>query len=834
MTQQSKTRSVLDICDRALDLDNAARETYLNEVCQDDSALRAAVDAVLSNLTLAERQLGDRADVPEPEVPDVIGGWRLGAALGEGGMGQVYLASRERDGVRQTAAVKIMRGRFFPPGMLERFLAEREILARLNHPYIAGMIDSGSEGGVPFLAMELIEGIAIDDWLNTRCASLDQRIDMIQKVAVAVHSAHQNLVVHRDLKPSNILVTEDGIPKLLDFGVAKLLDTAEAPPTDVTRYSGAALTPNYASPEQLLDNHATTLSDVYSLGVLAYELLLGRRPYDIDVKSQRRMVDSVATRSIAGFEEALHASDNLPRLAEQRGLTERQFFRSVRGDLETVLRKAMASDPNARYPSVAAFSEDLDRARHGQPVTARPPSLRYLLGRWIARNRLPAALAVALSFSLVGGLVFSSWSLQRTQEAREQADARFEEVRELAGTLMFELYDEVARVPGTVSAQTLLASTANQYIDQLAADPNAPEDVRLEALRGYARLYGILNRQAVKELRIRERAISVFEHAERVAEQLINNPSISSRAQLEIGKLRSRRGADLLAVDNDPDASRDMLIAALEAIDASTRDDRVLAEATAARLHVQQRQVNLLKWEERYADAVDAAQRVATEIETALAEFGDALGIERVAGELWQIRGEAHYWQDDYPAALKSYDTAIAYYERAASVGHDGADVSADLSVVHWSRANTLIDMSRPEDAAVDYGRAIDLIAPALARDPNDISTARRMAILRGSRAMALVQSGDTSAAIAEISKTNEWFEAQALAEPDTPMAQRSLAVSYYVTADIYRIAGESNAACGFFRESLNVWEAIDARFGISEFDSGQPPALREILRGCD
>ncbi|MEL7311834.1 MAG: serine/threonine-protein kinase [Pseudomonadota bacterium] len=834
MARQPATRSVLDICERALDLDEAQRAEYLDDICQEDAALRASIDAVLSSLTLAAREIGESVDYSEWEAPETIGGWSIGRSLGAGGMGQVFVAERDRDGVVQQAALKIMRGRFVPPGMLERFLAEREILARLNHPYIAGMVDSGTENGAPYLAMELIDGVSIDQWLDTHEASLSARIQMLQKVAVAVHSAHQNLVVHRDLKPSNILVTDDGIPKLLDFGVAKLLDAGEALPTDVTRVSGAALTPDYASPEQLLDNHATTLSDVYSLGVLAYELLVGCRPYHIDTHSQRSMVDSVQARSISSFKDALSQLEDLESVASRRGLSQRQFLRAVSGDLETVLRKAMASDPARRYPSVAAFSDDLDRLRLGQPVAARAPSLRYQATKWVTRNKVPAALGAALVASLVGGLAFSSWSLHRAQQARLQADARFGEVRELASTLMFELYDEVAQVPGTVTAQTLMASTANGYLDQLASDPNAPDDVRLEALQGYARLYGILNRQAVEDPSIRADAIAVFEQAESIAERLRRLPARRTQASLEIGKLRSRRASDLLTVDNEVDASRALLKVALSDIEVARGDAQWTEDATMARLETRLREINVIKWEENYQGAIDEATLVSDEIDQAQARFGSGANTDRIAAEVFQIRGESHYWLDDYPAALAAYEAAIDRYQRVQSDTTESLDVSAELSVTYWSRANTLVDLSRPEDAAQDYALAIDLIAPALARDPDDVSTARRMAILRGSRAMALVQSGDAENAIIEISRTNEWFQAQALAEPDTPMAQRSLAVSFYVTADIYRIAGESDVACRYYRESLSVWETIDTRFGLAQFDAGQPDLIREALSDCD
>ena len=301
-TDNRRTRDALDICDRVLDAPESARAALIDEACGEDAELRAAVNSVLGAITSADAAFGETvADsfTAEQLVGRTLGGCRLVELLGEGGMGAVYLGERETDEFTQRVAVKVVRTRFLSKTLLERFNAERQILAGLNHPYIAGLIDGGTDDGVPYLVMEYIDGQPIDVALDAARVDLPGRIEMLQKVALAVHAAHQNLVVHRDIKPSNVIVTDDGIPKLLDFGIARLMRAEDDPGDGNTTLFGApAMTPDYASPEQLLDDAVTTVSDVYSLGVLAYQVLVGVRPYQVERTSQGRMAETVARLAI--------------------------------------------------------------------------------------------------------------------------------------------------------------------------------------------------------------------------------------------------------------------------------------------------------------------------------------------------------------------------------------------------------------------------------------------------------------------------------------------------------------------------------------------------------
>ena len=310
MAGDDTSKRVLELCDQALALTEEDRGSYLEQACAGDERLRASVDSIL----IAVNQAGSFLETDDDariEVSDLtgrrVGNYEITQVLGEGGMGSVYLAERRDEGYEQRVAIKFVHGHMLAKELVERFNAERQMLAALNHPYIAALIDSGTtEQGVPYIVMEYVDGIPIDRYCDEKQLNIEARIRLIQKVAMAVQAAHQNLVVHRDLKPSNVLITPDGIPKLLDFGIAKILQAeGSGEHGNTTIFGRQAMTPDYASPEQILENKVTTASDVYTLGVLTYQLLVGERPYHIETNQSSRHAE--ICRGFDGA-EAKHSS----------------------------------------------------------------------------------------------------------------------------------------------------------------------------------------------------------------------------------------------------------------------------------------------------------------------------------------------------------------------------------------------------------------------------------------------------------------------------------------------------------------------------------------------
>lgn len=392
---------VRELVESVLELPPRERTAYLDEECAEERSLRAEVDT----LVRAHAEAGTSFDRPvfdlrpqlrAPEtddlLPEAIGPYRVLKLLGHGGMGRVYLAE-QKDGQRQRVAVKILRPGLDSRELVRRFHAERQILARLEHPYIAKIFGGGSSDGRPYIVMEPVDGLPIDRYCDERRLSVTARLDLMRKVCDAVHFAHRNLVIHRDLKPANILVTAAGAPKLLDFGIAKLLRPEVLAHTASPTTPGLnPMTPDYASPEQVQGEPVTTASDVYALGVLLYELLTGLSPYALLSREPAFVARAVCEHR----PERPSLAVRRRRAARRRGKDAQRLSRRLRGDLDTIVLMALRKEPRRRYASVEQLAADLDRHLTGRPVRARPDAIRYRLGSFLRRHRWGVSLAAAV------------------------------------------------------------------------------------------------------------------------------------------------------------------------------------------------------------------------------------------------------------------------------------------------------------------------------------------------------------------------------------------------------------------------------------------------------
>jgi eukaryotic-like serine/threonine-protein kinase len=454
----------------ALEVDAAARDRLLADSCGGDAALRAEVQDLLDQHAAAERVgfIESPATLPEGGQEGLrLGPYRLQEMIGQGGMGSVYRAVREGE-VTQRVAVKLITRGMEGRSARQRFLAERQILARLEHPAIARFIDAGTTAdGQPYLVMEYVDGRPITAYADARGLDVKSRLALFCAVCAAVQHAHQNLVVHRDLKPSNILVTAGGQPKLLDFGISKLLD--EESGGGLTTTMVAPLTPDYASPEQVRGDPITTASDVYGLGVVLFELLTGERPLAVTSRDPREIARVVC--------------DQLP-VAPSAAVTGRagaRLRRQLRGDLDTIVLTALRKEPNRRYASVEQLAQDLRRYLEGRPVSARPDSAGYRARRFLGRHRLAVAASALVFLSLAVGLLEAS-------RQRARAERRFGDVRKLAGSFLFEFHDAIANLPGSTRARELVVRRALEYLDSLSQEAAGDAGLQRELASAYQRI----------------------------------------------------------------------------------------------------------------------------------------------------------------------------------------------------------------------------------------------------------------------------------------------------------------------------------------------------------
>ena len=478
-------RALAPYLDWALDLEESARAAFLHTLGSENPELAAQVAALLDEHdALAKAGFMDHpatAPVASGLAGQVVGPYTLISLIGQGGMGSVWLAQRTDGRFERKVAVKFLNLGLLGHGGEDRFKREGSILARLAHPHIAELVDAGvSPSGSPYLVLEYVEGDHIDRYCDRHTLDLGARLRLFLEVADAVSHAHANLIVHRDLKPSNVLVGKDGQVKLLDFGIAKLLEGEgrEGPATALTLQAGRAMTPEYAAPEQVTGAPITTATDIYALGVLLYGLLTGQHPAG-STQSHADLVKAIVDTEPRRPSEAVISTRDNPQaaftLAAHRTATPQKLHRQLRGDLDTVLMKALKKNAKERYPSVSAFSDDLDRYLKHEPISARPDTFRYRAAKFVRRNRTAVALAALVVLASVAGV---AGTLMQARTARQQRDASVRE-RDRANRITdfmansYKVSDPSEARGNSITAREILDRSSQQIETNLASDPEA-------------------------------------------------------------------------------------------------------------------------------------------------------------------------------------------------------------------------------------------------------------------------------------------------------------------------------------------------------------------------
>jgi serine/threonine-protein kinase len=479
-----------EIFSGVLDRPPDERVAYLNDVCGDDVDLRREIKLLLDAEQSSSGFLEDPGEwlgepLPEEPVPaavargQVIGAYRIAEELGHGGMGAVYLAERADGHFEQRVALKLLRNRVATRREIRRFQSERQILADLQHPNIARLLDGGvAEDGRPYFVMEYIPGVPIDRYCDDHRLTIGQRLDLMQTVCAAVHHAHQNLVVHRDLKPGNVLVTDAGIPKLLDFGIATILsDEGGAGPAAETGTGARLMTPDYASPEQITGATITTASDIYQLGVLLYELLTGRRPFRSTTGRLLDLGRVICTEDperpstvVTHTEEHGRSTRDRPlatpeQLSHARATTVERLRRRLEGDLDNICLKAVRKEPERRYRSAQELAEDLARHASGHPVIARPDTPAYRTSKFVRRHRFGVGVALVTGLTLIGFAVAMARQSARTAQERDKAQA--------VTAFLADLFEEADPDDGdnVLTVRRFLDEGAVRVREELTAEP---------------------------------------------------------------------------------------------------------------------------------------------------------------------------------------------------------------------------------------------------------------------------------------------------------------------------------------------------------------------------
>jgi len=619
----------------ALDLADTERETWLAALSGEDAALVPTLRALLARQAAPETSdlfegppaftvAGAAHDESMQRAGDIVGAYRLDRLLGRGGMGEVWLAERIDGSLKRTVALKLPHVTWVP-GLAARFARERDILAGLEHPNIARLYDAGVDSqGRPYMALEYIEGQPLDEYCRTRALSVEARLRLLLQVAGAVAFAHSRLVLHRDLKPGNLLVTADGQVRLLDFGIAKLMEGDATGETELTQLAGRALTLDYASPEQIRGEPIGTASDVYSLGVVAFELLAGTRPYRLK------------RGSAAELEEAITSAD-VPlasALADDPAVKHR-----LRGDIDAILQQALRKDPAQRYAGIDAFAQDIERYLLGEPVTARPDSTGYRLRKFVNRNRVAVGAATAVFVAIVSGAGLAVWQASvaraQTAEARAQATLAKKEAQRAQAVQGFML--DLFRTNTHQQADPLKArqTTARELLDIGAtrvsdALKDAPES-EIQVLNTLSDMY--------VQLGLRDKAIELQRRSVDVARR-VHGPGDPGRADAILGYVSALQGRpERVEIPALLDEAR----AALDAAGESTTFLRGALLTETARFHRH----------EALASAVDSA-------DAAVAFFRQYHPQRASLITNYRLAGQARMLARDYAQAEALFESAVA------------------------------------------------------------------------------------------------------------------------------------------------------------------------------
>ena len=722
-------KRVDELLQDALQVPADQQQEFLRLACSDDAELQQEVSSLLSSHHEADNFLdqplieGAALKNPASEEQEfvdsltgrVVSHYRILSHLAHGGMGSVWLAERNDGRFERRVAIKFLNIAVNSPLSLERFKREGAILGQLAHPNIAELIDAGvTPAGEPFLVLEHVQGKHIDEYCDEHLLDVDSRIKLFLDVLSAVGHSHSNLIVHRDIKPANVLVTDEGHVKLLDFGIAKLLSDSDDPsaPTRLTLEGDKALTPRFAAPEQVMSGSITTATDVYALGVLLYLLLSGRYSAGAGPHSATDLVRIIVDLETPKMSLSAASAATQGPAAAKRATTPDGLQRQLRGDLDTIVGKALKKNPAERYISVAAFADDLRRYLEHEPISARPDTITYRVGKFVRRNRVAVAVAGA-TFSLV--IASLSTGLYVANLQRAIAQKRFLEARQLANKFI-DLDEQIRGLPGSTKVRNQIVSDTLQYLTALGREASGDKDLSLEIARTYVQVAHVQGDPTSPNLGLFSDAETSLKNAERFIEPVLAQDS-------------QNRGARLLSAT----IAHDRMILS----DVQGRVDEGVADADTAAEQLE-RFVALgnLTPEEVYgvvyrfgnvADEYDTRRqfdKATMYAQRALDLAGESPLAHRLDGNLADALGYAQWQTGHLEEALATMQKSVAAAEKLAASGHATLRLNEVGNLLHegmvLGKADGELSLGRSAEALATFRKAF-AIAEELARgDAND------------------------------------------------------------------------------------------------------------------
>lgn len=843
-----------DVFASVLEREPAERPGFLASACHGDVELQTEVKSLLASYEESGNFLETPAFEAEwsTESEEHIGPYRILREIGRGGMSTVYLAVRD-DQYQKQVAVKLIKRGMDTDYVVQRFLAERQILANLVHPNIAQLLDGGmTSEGLPYFVMEYVEGVAIDEYCDTQCLSITERLKLFSTVCSAVHYAHQNLVIHRDIKPSNILVTSEGVPKLLDFGIAKLLNPELSSWTCVPTMTAMRLmTPGYASPEQVRGEPVTTTSDVYLLGMLLYELMTGHRPFGLDTCSLQEVSRIVCEEElkkpstvVSQVEETTGPEGTTGRLTPEAVSRTREgqpekLRRRLSGDIDNIVLMAMRREPERRYASVEQFSADIRRHLENLPVIARKDTLGYRGTKFVRRNKAVVIAAGLITLTLAGGVVATLQQAQIAQVERVKAERRFNDVRKLANSFMFEFHDQIKNLPGSTPARKLLVSKALEYLDSLAKESSNDMSLQAELATAYQKVGDVQGNPYYANLGDTTGALRSYRKALAIRESIPAKPG-NIQIGLDLATTHSRVGDILFWTDS---ASR-ALVSYYEAL---SIQQKLLA---SNQTNVQVRW-NLILNYNRIGDVLQDNDSKAKAMES----YSKALKIaeELVAADptnaqtrrgLWVSylnTGDAQISANNKDKSLKSYYKGLTIATALFDSRPTNAEARRDLWSSHIKIGDAL--QATDKNRAIEmYNKALAIVKTSVADDPANALTLGDLAYNYEQAGTVLSKTSSAPEAIQNYLKALEIRKVLFTQDPRNLETRRQLADLYSSLGQAYRTLAASTKskrehwleARAWYQKSRKSW--LEVRTSGSEIKviANELKDIREKINECN
>jgi len=853
----------------AIELPPNERGDFLEGACAGDVSLRAEIEKLIDGYDRAGSFIetppaldGTTMVLPEPDA-ESSRGLRLGVyevirEIGHGGMGTVYLAARADGEFRKRVAIKLVTAGFDHESIIQRFRNERQILAGLDHPNIARLLDGGTtESGAPYFVMEYIEGQTIRDYCDSHRLSTIARLKLFRTVCSAVHFAHQNLIVHRDIKPANILVTADGTAKLLDFGVAKLLSPI-TPTGEITETISRAMTPEYASPEQARGETITTASDVYSLGVLLYELLTGHRPYRVAGRSVIEIIDAICeqepakpstavgrTETSTGAGASTEVAITPEAVSKARDSEPHRLRRELQGDLDNIVLKAMRKEPQRRYASAGQFSEDINRHFEHLPVIAQQDTVSYRTSKFIARHKAGVAAATLLIIALLGGAVTTLWQAHVARQERDKAERRFNQVRQLANSVLFEYHDGIEKLPGSTPVREMLVRDALGYLDTLSQEAGDDPSLQRELAVAYRKVGDVQGGANYGNTGDTDGMLDSYRKALAIREAVASaNPtnrddrSALAGTYIDVGIALDRAG--------DPASkmimSRKALAIYQELRAADRTGNSLRSDLAKAYWHVANASVTLGDLQsgiENYRSAGKIYEELSSAEPPNQLHRRNAALTDKYLATVLELSG-------DHLSAQELFRKAVARDQARVTGDPDNAGSKLDLAFSYRELGANLYNAGDLDGAGDNLQKALVLTLAVVEADPKNAFARAALAGVHQKIGETMSKQGNLVSALENHHRAMATYRALAAADPTNAEAKSYEAMSYSALGATYKILAASEkspvrkqledwrAALLWFQRSSEIWAGLRKQGPLINAFAKEPEKVESEISVCE